>query len=162
MPSCSQLSRRDGFAAHSRGHSAWSWGRLWTISFVLLPAAMLLGAALHKLARGWRLSHMQKGAHAEERVGQAIEYALTRERCAVAHHVEGIARVGDIDHLVATPRGLWVVETKHRLVPRSEFPETLAANRTQRRGRPGLGARNASDRVLGLRRWARRPSKADL
>ena len=100
-------------------------GAEWTISFVLLPAAAVLGAALHKLARGWRLPDMRKGARAEERVGQAIEYALTRERCAVAHHVQGIAKVGDIDHLVATPRGLWVVETKHRRVPSQEFPETL-------------------------------------
>ena len=100
-------------------------GAEWTISFVLLPAAVLLGAALHKLAKGWRLPDMRKGAHAEERVGLAIEYALTRERCAVAHNVEKIARVGDIDHLVATPSGLWVVETKHALVPGAEFPETL-------------------------------------
>ena len=100
-------------------------GMAWTISFVLLPAAGLLGAALHRLARGWRLPDMKKGVRAEEMVGQAIEYALTRERCAVAHHVEGIARVGDIDHLVSTPRGLWVIETKHRSVPRSDFQETL-------------------------------------
>ena len=174
-------------------------GTAWTILFVLLPGAGLLGAALHKLARGWRLPDMRKGARAEETVGLAIEYALTRERCAVAHNVEGIARfaalsylegkliyrteqqhthlewlrflkqidravpkelavhiiadnysthkhakvtawlgrhgrfhmhftptsVGDIDHLVATPRGLWVIETKHGRVPRPEFQETL-------------------------------------
>ena len=82
--------------------------------FVLLPGAGLLGVALHKLARGWRLPDMKKGAHAQERVGQAIEFALTRERCAVAHRVQEIATVGDIDHLVATPNRLWVIETKHR------------------------------------------------
>ena len=96
-----------------------------TVSFVLLPGAGLLGAALYLLAKGWRLPDMRKGAHAEETVGQAIEYALTRERCAVAHHVEGFASVGDIDHLVATPRGLWVIETKHGRVPISKFQETL-------------------------------------
>ena len=100
-------------------------GTAWTISFVLLPGAGLLGAALHKLARGWRLPDMRKGARAEETVGLAIEFALTRDRCAVAHNVEGIARVGDIDHLVATPRGLWVIETKHGRVPKPEFQETL-------------------------------------
>ena len=100
-------------------------GKGWTIFFVLLPGAGLLVAALRKLARGWRLLDMRKGAHAEETVGQAIEYALTRERCAVAHHVEGIARIGDIDHLVATPRGLWVIETKDGRVPRSDFQESL-------------------------------------
>lgn len=100
-------------------------GAGWTLSFVLLPSAGLLGAALYKLVRGWRLPDMTKGAGAEAKVGLAIEYALTRERCAVAHNVEGIARVGDIDHLVATPRGLWVIETKHRRVPRPDFQETL-------------------------------------
>ena len=100
-------------------------GAAWTILFVLLPSAGLLGTAFYKLVRGWRLPDMKKGASAEETVGLAIEYALTRERCAVAHNVVGIARVGDIDHLVATPRGLWVIETKHRRVPRPNFQETL-------------------------------------
>ena len=78
-----------------------------TVAFVLLPGLALLGAPLYLLAKGSRLPDMSKGAHAEERVGQVIEYALTRERCAVAHHVQGISKVGDIDHLVATPKGLW-------------------------------------------------------
>ena len=68
---------------------------------------------------------MKKGAYAEETIGQVIEYALTRERCAVAHDVEEVASVGNIDHLVATPRGLWVIETKSGLVPKAQFPETL-------------------------------------
>ena len=41
------------------------------------------------------------------------------------HSVTGIARVGDIDHLVATPVRLWVIETKYRRVPREHFPEVL-------------------------------------
>ena len=49
--------------------------------------------------RGWRLRDMRTGAGAEERVGEAIEYALTRAGCAVAHGVTVIAREGDIDHL---------------------------------------------------------------
>ena len=94
-------------------------------SMALLPAAVFLGAGLYKAKGGWRLEDMRKGATAEERVGQVIEYALTSEGCAVAHGVEGIAKVGDIDHLVATPRGLWVIETKHGRVPKREFRETL-------------------------------------
>ena len=92
---------------------------------VLLPGVGLLGMGLYSAKRGWRLRDMRKGARAEEMIGEAIEYALTRDACAVAHHVEGIARVGDVDHLVATPRGLWVIETKHRRVPKSQFAETL-------------------------------------
>ena len=104
---------------------AGSLGAEWTLVLVLLPAAGFLVAALYRLVRGWRLPDMRKGASAEVAVGQAIEYVLTRDRCAVAHHVEEIAKVGDVDHLVATPRGPWVIETKHRRVPSSSFQETL-------------------------------------
>ena len=116
------------------------FGSAWTIWLVLLlPGAAFVGAALYKARSGWRLTDMKKGARAEETVGQAIEYALTRESCGVAHHVEEIASVGDIDHLVATPLGLWVIETKHGRVPRSEFPETL---------------RRIANNVEGVREWA--------
>lgn len=112
----------------------------WTIwSVLLLPGAAFLAAALYKARSGWRLTDMKKGAGAEETVGQAIEYALTRESCAVAHNVEEIANVGDIDHLVATPLGLWVIETKHGRVPSSEFRETL---------------RRIANNVDGIREWA--------
>ena len=112
----------------------------WTVwAVALLPAAAFGAAALHKSQSGWRLGDMRKGAGAEETVGQAIEYALTRESCAVAHNVEEIANVGDIDHLVATPLGLWVIETKYRRVPKSEFPGTL---------------RRIADNVAGVRDWA--------
>ncbi len=106
---------------------------------VLLPGAGFLAAGLVKAKRGWRLSDMRKGANAEETIGQAIEFALTRDACAVAHNVEEIAKVGDIDHLVATPHGLWVIESKHRRVPESKFPETL---------------RRIARNVEGVREWA--------
>lgn len=92
---------------------------------MLLPGVAPLAIAWYKSKHGWRLSDMRKGARAEETIGQAIEYTLTRDGCAVAHSVEEIARVGDIDHLVATPKGLWVIETKSGRVPQSKFPETL-------------------------------------
>lgn len=99
----------------------------WSLLIVALPGVVFLAIALYLAKRGWRVGDMRKGARAEEAIGQAIEYALNRDACAVAHHVEdrGIARVGDIDHLVATPDGLWVVETKHGRILRSEFAETL-------------------------------------
>ena len=108
-------------------------------SILLLPGAAFALTALYKAKRGWRLTDMRKGASAEQRVGQVIEYALTSERCAVAHHVEDIARIGDIDHLVATPRGLWVIETKHGRVPKRVFRETL---------------RRIALNVAGVRTWA--------
>ena len=112
----------------------------WTVWSILLPGAVFLGVACFKARRGWRLADMRKGARAEERVGQAIEYALTSERCAVAHHVEGIAKIGDIDHLVATPRGVWVIETKYGRVPKREFREML---------------RRIALNVAGVRNWVR-------
>ena len=36
-----------------------------------------------------------------------------------------IARVGDIDHLVATPPRLWVIETQRGRVPPRQLPEVL-------------------------------------
>lgn len=111
----------------------------WMVWSMLLPGAGFLLAGLCKAKRGWRLADMRKGASAEERVGQVIEYALTSDRCAVAHHVEDIARIGDIDHLVATRRGLWVIETKHGRVPKREFRETL---------------RRIALNVTGVRTWA--------
>ena len=85
---------------------------------------VLVSRGEHKAERG-RLSHLKKGLRAETRVGQVIEFALTDRRCAVAHGVFEIASVGDIDHLVATPAGLWVVETKHGRLPERAFAETL-------------------------------------
>ncbi|MXW52090.1 MAG: NERD domain-containing protein [Gammaproteobacteria bacterium] len=113
----------------------------WLILILALPGMAFLGFALYVSKRGWRVPDMRKGARAEETIGQAIEYALTRDTCAVAHHVEDedIARVGDIDHLVATPDGLWVIETKHGRVPKSEFRETL---------------RRIAANVEGVRQWA--------
>ena len=97
----------------------------WMVWSMLVPGAVFMLAALHKAKRGWRLPDMRRGAHAEETIGQAIEYALTRDACAVAHHVEEIARVGDIDHLVATPksqkkarRGIATPKQELDLVPR--------------------------------------------
>lgn len=106
---------------------------------LLLPGIGFLAVAWYRARRGWGLSDMRKGARAEETVGQAIEYALTRDACAVAHHVEEIARIGDIDHLVATPHGLWVIETKAGRVPKPEFAETL---------------RRIAANVQGVREWA--------
>ena len=111
----------------------------WVVWSTPLLGALFLGMALLKARRGWRLADMRKGARAEETVGQAIEYALTAEPCAVAHHVEEVARIGDIDHLVATPGGLWVIETKHGRMRKGQFAETL---------------RRIAANVAGVRNWA--------
>ena len=73
----------------------------------------------------WSLSNLESGLDAEYRIGQVIEYALVPQECAVAHGVTKIAAAGDIDHLVGTRRGLWVIETKVRAVPPKRFPAVL-------------------------------------
>ena len=84
---------------------------------------------------------MAKGLHAEKRVGQLIEFAVSHPGCAVAHNVKGIARYGDIDHLVMTPERIWVVETKSGTIPkkyfRKELSEIVANVRAVREKFPG-------------------------
>ncbi len=76
----------------------------------------------------WNLDNLEKGEKAERRVGQAIEYAITARDCAVAHSVTDteIAKLGDIDHIVATPKRIWVIETKYKAVPKKIFPKVLS------------------------------------
>ena len=72
------------------------------------------------------MDNLEKGVDAETRVGQIVEYAITAENCAVAHSVTMIARVGDLDHIVATPVSVWVIETKYRRVSKKSFSKVLS------------------------------------
>ena len=92
--------------------------------YMLLPGLILSGIGLILMRTGWRLEDMEKGALSENLIGHAIEAALTNEGCAVAHDVIAFG-AGDIDHLVATPKGLWVIESKTCAIPNDEFPLTL-------------------------------------
>lgn len=94
-------------------------GHIWAMAACAVFAMALLGIR-------WNLDNLEKGFDAETRVGQAIEYAITRDGCAFAHTVTTIAKVGDIDHIVATPMRLWVVETKYTYVPKGQFPKALS------------------------------------
>lgn len=93
--------------------------------FLFLPALVLTYWYLRAGGGEWRLENLSKGLDAEMRVGQVIEYAITDARCAIAHSVTSIAKVGDIDHIVATPAAIWVVETQYRKVPKKVFPKVL-------------------------------------
>ena len=105
----------------------------WGIVAYIATAAVVYVAIriLDRPSNRWNWDNLRKGVDAETRVGQIIEYAITGENCAVAHSVTEIAKVGDIDHIVATPVGIWVIETKYRKVPKKSFPrvlELIAAN----------------------------------
>ena len=96
------------------------WG---TAAYIATAGAVYV--AVRTLDRRWDLDNLKKGVDAETLVGQGIEYAITAENCAVAHSVTTIAKVGDIDHIVATPVAVWVLETKYKRVPKKYFPEVL-------------------------------------
>ena len=91
---------------------------------VILIAVAAYWFVFRSLERG-RLGRLEKGEKAEVQAGQFIESALTSPGCAVAHSVTRISKIGDIDHLVATPVRLWLIETKYRQVPSGRFPEVL-------------------------------------
>ena len=103
------------------------------MEYVIIAAAgiAVIASVWLRADRQWSLSNLEKGLDAEYRVGQVIDYSLMPLNCAVAHGVTDPAKKGDIDHLVATPCGLWVVETKTRAVPRKKVSgvlDRIAAN----------------------------------
>ena len=65
--------------------------------------------ALHRTVATWG-----QGFAAERRVGDRIEHALVRHGCALAHDVKEAldGAGGNVDHVVLTGAGIWVVETK--------------------------------------------------
>ena len=123
------------------------WSGVWTTGVGVL-GFVVLWIVLRCVDEG-RYSRLEKGEDAEVRAGQAIGYAITAPNCAVAHSVTQIARVGDIDHLVATPVRVWVIETKYKKVPPKKLPEVLD---------------RLAENLKGVRDWAPRgtPTRACL
>lgn len=118
-----------GIGIGSLAHYSGIWiGFPWSsVPFVAVGLVAL--TAVHFLQRGsnqWSIENLEKGLAAEGRVGQIIELAITTENCAVSHSVTSISKVGDIDHLVATPVSLWVIETKYKRVPKNVLPNVLS------------------------------------
>ena len=102
----------------------YSWG--FAAYVVALAAIYIVIRVIERPSSWWNFENLKKGVDAETRVGQIIEYAITAENCAVAHSVTEIAKVGDIDHIVATPGRIWVIETKYKKVPKKTFPKVLS------------------------------------
>ena len=98
-----------------------------------LPTVARVTTLMGTLAWWWwrrrQRSAFSKGHIAERQVGRALEMATTAKRCAVAHNVTGIMNSGDIDHIVATPRNVWVIETKFRRVRTKRFSSVLSRRR---------------------------------
>ena len=129
-----------GIASLAQYTGAWL-GFPW-LSLPIAAVGLIALIALCYLRRDsnrWSLENLEKGLDAENYVGQLIERAITAENCAVSHSVTSIAKVGDIDHLVATPRSLWVIETKYKKVPKQKLPEVLS---------------RIAANTIAVRRWA--------
>ena len=75
--------------------------------------------------RDYRSSSLKKGLDAETLIGKRIEAAITVPNHAVAHNVQIKADgpIGDIDHLLATPEGIVVVESKFKDLPPKNFKQ---------------------------------------
>ena len=67
----------------------------------------------------------RKGLAAETLIGKRIEAAITVPNHAVAHNVQMKAdgQIGDIDHPLATPEGIVVVESKFKDLPQENFKQ---------------------------------------
>ena len=67
-----------------------------------------------------------RGLEAERQVGDLIEHAVAQRGCAFAHDVkEALGGRGNVDHVVMTPAGVWVVETKAAWLSGRRFPAAL-------------------------------------
>ena len=72
-------------------------------------------------------STLRAGWDAERRVGDLIEHAVVETGCAFAHDVkEALGGSGNVDHVVMTPAGVWIVETKAHWLSTRRFPAALA------------------------------------
>ena len=95
------------------------------VTWITVGILILYGRHLDKT---WLAGHI-----AEKRVGDCIDAHLTRENYAMAHGVSSIGR-GDIDHMIATPTNLWIIETKRRRLNPKRFKEALIRHGLARQG----------------------------
>ncbi len=112
-----------GFAVRSLPIFDFETGAFWTVVVAValfLSFGMLL-VRLRRIDATWI-----PGLRAERRVGDVIEHALARPGCAFAHDVkEALGGSGNVDHVVMTPVGVWVVETKSNWLDKRHFPPAL-------------------------------------
>ena len=91
------------------------------VCVVLLVSYGIIRVYLRRIDKSW-----VAGFRAERRVGDVIDHALARPGCAYAHDVkEALGCRGNVDHIVMTPMGIWVVETKARWQGKRQFRPAL-------------------------------------
>ena len=105
----------------------------WVAPGVMVAALGIFYAYCRRVDATWG-----RGLAAERQVGDLIEHAVAQRGCAFAHDVkEALGGRGNVDHVVMTPAGVWVVETKSAWLSKRRFPAALrqvAANVERVRG----------------------------
>lgn len=102
-------------------------GLYWILGMDLLAIVVSLSLWCRIKARaGYSIHSLYKGVFAEERIGDAIYWALASSNCAIAHNVSLPEIYGDIDSLVMTGRTLWLIETKANWPARTRLKRTLS------------------------------------
>ena len=80
----------------------------WVATGAMILAFGLFYVYCHRVQATWG-----RGLEAERQIGDFIDHAVAQRGCAVAHDVkEALGGRGNVDHVVMTPAGIWVVETK--------------------------------------------------
>ena len=101
---------------------AWAGSRM---SLGLVGGMILTFVALYAFCRRVDAT-WGRGLRAKRQVGDLLEHALAQGGCAFAHDVkESLGGGGNIDHVVMTPTGIWVVETKSGWLSRRRFRSAL-------------------------------------
>ena len=104
------------------GTAGWeAWPAITTGVAVLLMAVVVWRSKVGS----WSWETSEKGIEGEKIVGGTIQDALMRPDCAVVHSIPGRGERGEIDHLVVTPTGVWVVETKYSWVPKKRYRQVM-------------------------------------
>ena len=101
---------------------ALTWGVAMLVLLVsYLVAHWVLQSFVRRMDSTWG-----RGLLAERRVGDLIEFAVADRQCAFAHDVmEPLDGHGNVDHVVVTPTGVWVVETKAGWLRQDRFPDAV-------------------------------------
>ena len=94
----------------------------WWVALLGLIASYAVAHWIVQLSVRRMESTWGRGLLAERRVGDLIEFAVTDRGCAFAHDVkEALDGYGNVDHVVLTPVGVWVVETKASWLRQDRF-----------------------------------------
>ncbi|MCY4499034.1 MAG: nuclease-related domain-containing protein [Rhodospirillaceae bacterium] len=94
-------------------------------SWMAAGATILALGVFYAYCRGVDAS-WGRGLEAERQIGDLIDHAVAQRGCAVAHDVkEALGGQGNVDHVVMTPAGIWVVETKSDWLSKRRFRSAL-------------------------------------